>query len=50
MSVFFQHQFYIQCFQWAYPDFDFSELLDEEDDDNPQKAADCIQALIDLLS
>ena len=51
VSVFFQHQFYIQCFQWAYPDFDFSELLEgDEDDDNPQKAADCIQALIDLLS
>jgi hypothetical protein len=34
----------------AYPDFDFSALISEEDNDNPEKMAECIQALIDLLS
>ena len=33
VRVFFQHTFYIQCFQMAYPDFDFSSLL-EDDEEN----------------
>ena len=50
-QVFFQHQFYIRCFQMAYPAFDFSSLLDEtENSEQPEKMAECIQALIDLLS
>ena len=51
MRVFFQHAFYIQCFQMAYPDFDFSSLLeDDEENEDPEKMAECIQALVDLLS
>ena len=35
----------------AYPAFDFSSLLDEtENSEQPEKMAECIQALIDLLS
>lgn len=50
-SVFFQHQFYIRCFQMAYPHFDFDGLFDDaEDEENPEKMAECIQSLIDLLS
>jgi len=34
----------------AYPDFDFSQLMDEDDDTvEPEKMADAIQALVDLL-
>lgn len=33
----------------AYPDFDFSGLLDEEDEEDEGKMAEAIQALIDLL-
>jgi|TARA_B110000285_G_scaffold235302_1_gene316179 hypothetical protein len=51
VRVFFQHTFYIQCFQMAYPDFDFSSLLeDDEENEDPEKMAECIQALVDLLS
>ena len=35
----------------AYPDFDFASLLeDDEENEDPEKMADCIQALVDLLS
>lgn len=35
----------------AYPNFDFSALLNSEDEsESPEKMAECIQALIDLLS
>jgi hypothetical protein len=35
----------------AYPDFDFSSLLeDDEENEDPEKMAECIQALVDLLS
>ena len=51
VRVFFQHTFYIQCFQMAYPDFDFSSLLeDDEENEDQEKMAECIQALVDLLS
>ena len=30
-TVFFQHQFYIQCFQMAYPAYDFSDLVKATD-------------------
>jgi hypothetical protein len=34
----------------AYPDFDFSSLLEDDDDTvEPEKMAEAIQALIDLL-
>ena len=34
----------------AYPDFDFSSLLEDEDDSvEPEKMAEAIQALVDLL-
>lgn len=34
----------------AYPDFDFSSLLEDEDESiEPEKMAEAIQALIDLL-
>jgi hypothetical protein len=50
VRIFFQHTFYINCFQLAYPDIDFSNLLDEEDEEvEPEKMAEAIQALIDLL-
>ena len=26
-GVFFQHQFYIECFQMAYPSYDFTDLV-----------------------
>ena len=47
VSVFFTDTFYIQFFQSAFPDFDFSAL--ENTDDEEQMAAN-IQSLIDLLS
>ena len=35
----------------AYPDFDFSSLLeDDEENEDQEKMAECIQALVDLLS
>jgi hypothetical protein len=34
----------------AYPDFDFSKLLEGDDEDDLEKMSECIQALIDLLS
>jgi hypothetical protein len=34
----------------AYPSFDFSALLNDDESENPEKMAECIQALIDLLS
>ena len=34
----------------AYPGFDFSALLNEDESENPEKMAVCIQASIDLLS
>jgi hypothetical protein len=50
VRIFFQHTFYIQCFQMAYPDFDFSQLLEDEDESvEPEKMAEAIQALVDLL-
>ena len=50
VRIFFQHTFYIQCFQLAYPDFDFSGLMDEDEESvEPEKMAEAIQALIDLL-
>jgi hypothetical protein len=33
----------------AYPDFDFTGLLDEEDEEDEAKMAEAIQALVDLL-
>ena len=50
-TVFFQHQFYINCFQMAYPQIEFQGLLDDvEQDQTAEKMGECIQALIDLLS
>ena len=50
-AVFFQHQFYIECFQMAYPSYDFSDLVKAtEEVDSPEQMAACIQALINLLS
>ena len=50
-AVFFQHQFYIECFQMAYPSYDFSDLVKATDDaESPDQMAACIQALINLLS
>lgn len=49
MRIFFQHSFYIKCFEMAYPDFDFTGLLDEEDEEDEAKMAEAIQALVDLL-
>ena len=34
----------------AYPELDFSGLLEGDEDENAEKMAECIQALIDLLS
>lgn len=34
----------------AYPEFNFSALLNDDESENPKKMAECIQALIDLLS
>ena len=51
VEIFFQHQFYIQCFQMAYPEINFYSLLEGDDDEqDPEKMAKCIQAIVDLLS
>ena len=42
VRVFFQHSFYIQCFQIAYPSIDFSQLLSGENDESEEKMAECI--------
>lgn len=47
VAVFFSDQFYIQFFEGAFPDIDFSSL---EEAQTEQDMAENIQALIDLLS
>ena len=47
VGVFFSDEFYIQFFQAAFPEIDFSQLTQGT---SPQEVADNIQALIDLLS
>jgi len=43
VRIFFQHTFYIQCFQMAYPDFDFSSLMEDDDETvEPEKMAEAI--------
>jgi len=46
-SVFFRDQFYMQFFMSAFPDSDFSQLVETDDED---VMGDNIQALIDMLS
>jgi len=46
LAVFFSDEFYIQFFQAAFPDIDFSQLTAGQDE---QEMAENIQALIDLL-
>ena len=47
VAVFFSDQFYIQFFESAFPDIDFSSL---EEAQTEEEMAENIQALIDLLS
>ena len=47
VAVFFSDQFYIQFFEGAFPDIDFSSL---EEAQTEEEMAENIQALIDLLS
>lgn len=50
-AVFFQHQFYIECFQMAYPSYDFSPLIKATDEEeSAEQMAECIQSLINLLA
>lgn len=46
VAVFFSDEFYIQFFQAAFPEIDFSQLTAGKDE---QEMAENIQALIDLL-
>ncbi len=46
VAVFFSDEFYIQFFQAAFPEIDFSQLTAGQDE---QEMAENIQALIDLL-
>lgn len=46
VAVFFSDEFYIQFFQAAFPEIDFSQLTPAQ---NEQEMAENIQALVDLL-